>query len=183
MTEILLNTIDAVRSGSWDLLLECIREMLPYCFAYDHINYARYLTYFLGDMLQLNKSFPEIYEQVIVGNFAAQLSSDKLFSRIETDKVIEMTLNKDTKTPGGTRGFSTNVGAVQRWKLNGSYRASLRKCIHDHLQYEQKYVKHKGLTKSRISRDEKDVKSIYNVLSEVFILPFSEQPLVPYQQE
>ena len=183
MTEILLNTIDAVRSGSWDLLLECIREMLPYCFAYDHINYARYLTYFLGDMLQLNKSFPEIYEQVIVGNFAAQLSSDKLFSRIETDKVIEMTLNKDTKTPGGTTGFSTIVGAVQRLELNASHRASLRRCIHDHLQYEQKYVKHKDLTKSRISRDEKDVKSVYKVLSEVFILPFSEQPLVPYQQE
>ena len=109
MTEILLNTIYAVRSGSWHLLFEYIREMLPYCFAYDHINYARYLTYFLGDMLQLNKSFPEIYEQVIVGNFAAQLSSDKLFSRIETDKVIEMTLNKDAITAGGTTGFSTNV--------------------------------------------------------------------------
>ena len=88
--------------------------MLPYCFAYDHINYARYLTYFLGDMLQLNKNNPEIYEQVIVGNFAAQMSSDKLFSRLETGKVIEMTFNKDTKTPGGTTGFSTNVGAVQR---------------------------------------------------------------------
>ena len=109
MTEILLNTIYAVCSGSGHLLLECIREMLPYCFAYDHLNYARYLTYFLGDMLQLNRSFPEIYEQVIVGNFAAQLSSDKLFSRIETDKVIDMTLNKDTKTPGGTTGFTTNV--------------------------------------------------------------------------
>ena len=51
MTEILLNSIYAVRSGSWHLLLECIREILPHCFAYDHINYARYLTYFLGDML------------------------------------------------------------------------------------------------------------------------------------
>ena len=109
MTEILLNTIYAVWSGSGHLLLECIREMLPYCLAYDHLNYARYLTYFLGDMLQLNRSFPEIYEQVIVGNFAVQLSSYKLFSRIETDKVIDMTLNKDTKTPGGTTGFTTNV--------------------------------------------------------------------------
>ena len=36
------------------ILLECLREILPYYFAYDHINYARYLTYFLGDMLQLN---------------------------------------------------------------------------------------------------------------------------------
>ena len=34
------------------------------------------------------------------------------------------------------------------------------------------------MTKSRISREEKDVKSVYNVLSEVFIPPFSDQPLV-----
>ena len=52
------------------------------------------------------------------------------------------------------------------------------RCIHDHLEYDQKYVKSKNLTKSRISRDEKDVKSVYNVLSEVFIPPFSEQPQV-----
>ena len=89
-----------------------------------------------------------------------------------------MTLNKDTKTPGGTTGFSTIVGAVQRLELNASHRASLRRCIHDHLQYEQKYDKHKDLTTSRISRDEKDVKSVYNVLSEIFIPPFIKQPLV-----
>ena len=89
-----------------------------------------------------------------------------------------MTLNKDKQTPGGITGFSTNVGAVQSWMLNASYRASLRRCIHDHLQYEQKYDKHKDLTTSRISRDEKDVKSVYNVLSEIFIPPFIKQPLV-----
>ena len=54
----------------------------------------------------------------------------------------------------------------------------MRRCVHDHLQYEQKYVKHKDFTKSRTSRDEKDVKSVYSVLSEVFIPPFSKQPLV-----
>ena len=34
------------------------------------------------------------------------------------------------------------------------------------------------MTKSRIGREEKDAKSVYNVLSEVFTPPFSEQPLV-----
>ena len=58
------------------------------------------------------------------------------------------------------------------------YRALLRRCIHDHLQYEQKYVTHEDLTKSRINRDEKDVKNVYNVLLEVFIPLFSEQRLV-----
>ena len=36
----------------------------------------------------------------------------------------DMTLNKDTKTSGGTTGFSTNVGAVKRWKVNASSRAA-----------------------------------------------------------
>ena len=89
-----------------------------------------------------------------------------------------MTLNKDTKTPGRTTRFLTNIGVVQTWEINASYRVSLRRCIHYLLQFEQKNVKHKDLTKSRISRDEKDVKSVYNVLSAIFIPRFSEQSLV-----
>ena len=101
MVELLLNTIYSVRSGNWELLLECIRNILPYTFAYDNINYARYLTAMLEDMLQLPKDFPEVHEEFMNGNFAVQLTDDTKFSRVETDKVIEMTLNKDMKTPGG----------------------------------------------------------------------------------
>ena len=115
MVELLLNVIYACRAGLWDLLLECIREIIPFAFAYDNINYARYLSVMLGDMLALETEFPEIYEQFLLGNFTAQIS-DGVFNRVETDKVIEMTLNKDTKTPGGTTGFSTNIGAVHRWE-------------------------------------------------------------------
>lgn len=100
MVELLLNTIYSFQSGNWELLLECIRRILPFAFAYDNLNYARYLTGMLGEMLQLPTEFPEVYEQFMRGNFAAQLSDNSRFSRTETDKVIEMTLNKDTKTPG-----------------------------------------------------------------------------------
>ena len=37
MIELLLNTIYAIRAGNWELLLECIRNILPYTFAYDNI--------------------------------------------------------------------------------------------------------------------------------------------------
>ena len=51
--ELLLNTIYTVRAGSWDLLLEHARdEIIPYCFACN-VNYTRYLTNVLGDMLPL----------------------------------------------------------------------------------------------------------------------------------
>ena len=87
--------------------------MLPYIFTYDHINYSRYLTAMLGDLLALPNDHPGIYDQFIDGKLAAQLSQGKMFSRVETDKVIEMRLNKDTKSVGGTTGFSTNVDAVR----------------------------------------------------------------------
>ena len=60
MIEPLLNMIYAIRAGNWELLLECIRNILPYTFAYDNINYARYLTAMLADMLQLPEDFLEV---------------------------------------------------------------------------------------------------------------------------
>ena len=60
MVELLLNTIYAIRAGYSELLLECIRNVLSYKFAYGNINYARYLFAMLGNMLQLPKDFPEV---------------------------------------------------------------------------------------------------------------------------
>ena len=73
--------------------------MLPYTFGYDHVNYAKYLIAMLGDMLRLAEDFSDVYEEFLNGNFVTQLTSDLKLSRVETDKVIEMTLNKDAKTP------------------------------------------------------------------------------------
>ena len=177
MVDLLLNTIYSVRSGKWELLLECVRDIIPYAFAYDNLNYARYLTGMLGDMLSLPTDFPEVYEEFIQAKFAAQLTNNK-FSKSETDKVIEMTLNNDTKTSGGTTGFSTNVIAVKRWEPNASYRAAMRNCFHEHLHYKpQRYI-HANLTPFRINKDESDVQSLITNLTTVFINPFSAQPLL-----
>ena len=45
----------------------------------------------------------------MIGNFSAQLSSNNSFGRTELDKMIEVTINKDTKCPGGLKGFSTSI--------------------------------------------------------------------------
>ena len=92
MVEPLLSTIHLIWSVDWELLLECIRRVAPYRFAFDHINYASYLPVMLGDILQL----PNDYEKFMGGKFAVQLTENTEFS---TDKVIEVSLNKDTKTP------------------------------------------------------------------------------------
>ena len=44
MTEILLRLLCASRECNWELHLSSIRKMLPWCFAYDNVNYAGNVT-------------------------------------------------------------------------------------------------------------------------------------------
>eukprot|EP00794_Sanderia_malayensis_P001474 gene1474-1632_t len=141
MVELLLATIYSTRSGNWFLHIECLRNITPWAFAYDRQNYSRYMTAYIGEMLNLQESHPEAYKEFVDGKFSVPLISGNTFGRNEPDKIIEDTINRDSKVAGGISGFSTNHPAVQRWNINASYRASLRRCLQETLQYEpQKHI-------------------------------------------
>ena len=97
MVELLLSTIYSIRYGDWKLLLQCITRILPYTFSFDHINYVHYLSVMLADKLLLPNDFLDVYKNFVGRNFAAQLTVISTFLRIETDKVMETSLNKDAK--------------------------------------------------------------------------------------
>ena len=42
LVEILLGLLRASREDNWALHLSSIRQMIPWCFAYDNLNYAKY---------------------------------------------------------------------------------------------------------------------------------------------
>ena len=159
------------------MLLECAREIIPYCFANNNVKYGRYLTNFLGDMLALENDFLKVYQSFSDGDFAAKLTNTNRFSRSKTDKVIEMAINKDTKTPGSTNGFSTKIGAVKIWEITASYRANVRKCLHQHFCYNKQRYSHSDWNPPSNRRDENDVQAVVDVLTNVFIHPFNEMPL------
>ena len=104
MVEVRLNIIYAIRSGNWNLYKESIHRALPWFFAYDRHNYSKYLTMHYHELLHLEHSHPDVYTQLQGENFSVQLSKKNPFGRMEADKVIETTINRDTKTPGGTTG-------------------------------------------------------------------------------
>ena len=76
MVSLLLTFIRATREGNWPLHLECIREMLPCYFAYDHVNYARYLPVYLMHMIQLPETHPEA--QMMLENGGGTVNMDFL---------------------------------------------------------------------------------------------------------
>ena len=62
MVTVLLGLLRASREGNWDLHVACIRYMLPWCFAYDKINYARCLSVYYAEMSRLYETHPDAYE-------------------------------------------------------------------------------------------------------------------------
>ena len=61
-------------------------------------------------MLSLSTTPPEVDEYLKAGGFSTQMSDRNTSGRIPMDQTIEETVNKDTQTPGGTKGFSLQKG-------------------------------------------------------------------------
>ena len=105
MVDNILSIPCATRAGHWILYIELIHGFLPWAFACDRQNYARYLTLHLMEMVNVEENHRCIYDDFMEGNFSVQMPDNNTFGRLEADKLIETTINKDTKTLGGTTGM------------------------------------------------------------------------------
>ena len=107
MVSRLLTFLRATREGDWLLHISCVRQMLPWFFAYDRVNYSRYLSVYWWQMVRLPQTHPAAYEQLMKGEFCVQRSQSSSFAQVAVDHCIEQTMNRDSKTKGGIVGIST----------------------------------------------------------------------------
>ena len=67
MVEVPLGLIRATREGNWSVHLSSLRGIVPWCFAYDNVNYARYLSAYLSEKPHLPEEHPDAFEYVSSG--------------------------------------------------------------------------------------------------------------------
>ena len=173
MAEIMLGLLRASREGNWMLHLACIRQMIPWCFAYDKINYARFLPYYYATMTQLPVSHPEVHANFMQGGFAVQIGCRNPFGRIPVDQTIKETVNKDTQTAGGTKGFSLKPGAVSKYYLTSEYHSAYLRQLREMVGQNDSPLTHPDLQFPRIRKDEADVQSIVDLLENCWANPLS----------
>ena len=112
-----LGLVRATREGNWELHMAAIRAMIPWCFAYDKINYARYLSAYYADMSQLYVQHPDVYKEFSNGAFAVQIGDNNPFVKVSIDQTIEEIVNKDTQPPGKTCRFSLKPNAAAQYYM------------------------------------------------------------------
>ena len=165
MIQLLLSFIRSCREGDLLLNLDCFREMLDYYDAYDMQNYLRYGAFYYCTMRRVKETHPQIYQQMMNGQFAVQLSDRNSFGKIPEDQTIEETINKHSKIPGGIVGKSRNISAVEQWIETTADRSQITENIKNMVGLgPERTWTHKEGSKTRVKTDEKDVRSVIEVV-------------------
>ena len=133
--------------------------MIPWCVAYDKINYARYLPVHYAEMMNLPSEHPVFFCNFMAGKFAVQLAGSP-FARIPVDQTTEVTVNKDTKTSRGVIKFSLKTRAVNRFYMTAEYRCSFLAHLRNMVQVKRPSYHHDEMLAARQVKDEKAVTAV-----------------------
>ena len=99
------------------MYVDSVYKMLPWFFALNHTNYARWLPVHVRDMRELHKKAPQVEEAFKEGLFTV-VKTRRRFSAIAIDQAHEQN-NAMVKGDGGAVGLTENSNALRRWMLSG----------------------------------------------------------------
>ena len=109
--------IRSLRQSSFDLFIDALTQLVPWFFALNHQNYARWASVHLRDMRLLDSIHPQTSKEFRSGNFTVN-TTGRPFSAIGLDQAHEH-LNARVKGTGGAVGLTENPEALQRWMIAG----------------------------------------------------------------
>lgn len=162
----------AVQENDYELRLYAWQYFIPYYFAFDKQNYARYGSYYLESMLQIEENYPGL-KDLLKNNGLSVLAQENHNVRTAIDQRGEQTINRDAKTAGGITSFASNDSSVLKWCLNRADQAKNTKALNDMCGISPDAGLYKPLRPRQIIQTNERVKSVMKTLCENYINPFS----------
>lgn len=156
------------------MYLDALTELVPWFYALDHTNYARWIPVHLRDMTELNEMHPDIFTEFKNGHFTAQ-KTKRSFSAIPIDQAHEQN-NACVKGDGGAVGLTENPSALRRWMIAGPEVARVIQEFENSCVQRSRKVdtRHHDQTASVQTSFGRDVRSLLAVMEE-FGNPFEEE--------
>ena len=93
----------ADREGDWNFHLHSVQYILPFFALFGCVNYLRWCSLYLVDMLHLPETAPRIYQAFLQGQFVVKRTPGK-FKAVAADQSLEQTINRSQKSSGGIIG-------------------------------------------------------------------------------
>ncbi|XP_031788953.1 uncharacterized protein LOC116417917 isoform X1 [Nasonia vitripennis] len=155
---IALQFIEAERLGDWNLHLQSIKDMLPLFYSSGHFAYAKSAQIYLQDMANLDVIMdPLEFERYTKDGYFTIRRSDKAWSGVWSDMIIEQTLNRffGTDLKHG-RGVTPSVVARYLFAMPSAF--NVMECLENYCAMKSNNSEqHVDLSKSRMKRDNNDI--------------------------
>ena len=103
--------VRSLRESNFVLYIHILHKLIPWFFALDHTNYARWMPVHLHDLGALQKQRPEVYQELVKGAFTVRKSC-RSFSAIAIDQAHEQN-NPLVKGDGGAIGLTESPEALR----------------------------------------------------------------------
>lgn len=169
---LILSLLHAVKTNNYLEYAYCMTLLPDLFFAFGGQNYARYLTYFGVFLANIDHSHPGALQLIKNGVFSVARSFVP-GSRSATDKTIEETFMKHSKSRGGSGGAGMvgilhNQDAYQRWVRTARERTKFYQATLQTIGMERdpKTNKHKENRKSEIKKSEAFVAQIIESITD-----------------
>ena len=165
---LLLQLSLATKTNNLDLHISSLQSMCPLLFAVNHQHYAKYLSVYLINLLNL----PPQARTLLQENGFSVLRSRTAAGRTPVDLTIEQTINRHAKTNGGIVGFSRSLPAYYRWLVTRHNRAQYVSAVNQMTEIESKTDEnHKEFSTAALKKGEIAVQNTISAF-EAFINPF-----------
>jgi hypothetical protein len=119
------NFIKSIRTGNFEMYVVLLPDIINYFFAMNHPNYARWSVKYHNNLLQLENTHPEVYNDFKRGLFGLK-RTNKSYSRIPIDLTLEQTINADAASQRmGISYLTDSISARLRWAYSHYLRTAV----------------------------------------------------------
>ena len=161
----------AVQENDFNSRYAAWKQFLPMYFALNKPNYARYASYYVGVLENIDVLYPGLKELLDNNGFSVQ-AQERYPLRTAIDQRGEQTFNRDAKTAGGIKSFANDSNSVLKWTLNRSEQANNTAELLHMANIQTPGDIYKSLRPSQILKSESFCTRIVTVLKEEYINPF-----------
>lgn len=168
----------SVRETDIDLFITTMTQITDLFFATNRQNYARWMSKYQLDLMNMDDSHPGLRQILDKGGFSVRRSSNE-FSRIPVDLTLEQTVNADAASRmTGYTSSTNNYSSRVRWSVTKSSRAALANEALSMVDMGNTRDTQTDLHPSRIKRDNSDLQKVISQI-ESCVNPFTLDPSLP----
>ena len=163
----------SINVNDYELRLNCWKKIVTICFSTNKRNYARFGSYYVMMLENLPKTHPGAKEELSEKGVSVRRNKFGIGQSI--DGAGEQTFMRSAKTIGGIENFTTQAGTYDKWVLSRPFQAKLVEALLENVGLDEKDSYRKFLRKSEITKSEKRISNVVEVLTDTFMNPFSDE--------